>query len=74
MHSNLDPDRTALIKHKIRLIEQIPFKEWYRLIPPHMYDDVRAHIQEMLDIGAIRKLHSPWASVQWSWYKRKMVA
>ena len=27
-----------------------------------MYDDMRAHIQEMLDIGAIHKLHSPWAS------------
>ena len=27
-----------------------------------MYDDVRAHIQEMLDIGAIRKSHSLWVS------------
>ena len=27
-----------------------------------MYDDVRAHIQEMLDIDAIWKLHSLWAS------------
>ena len=28
-----------------------------------MYDEVRGHIQEMLYIGAIHKLHSPWASV-----------
>ena len=61
-HSNLDLGKTALIKHKIRLMEQTPFKERYRCIPPHMYDDVRAHIQEMLDIGAIHKSHSPWAS------------
>ena len=27
-----------------------------------MYDDMRAHIQEMLDIGTICKLHNPWAS------------
>ena len=27
-----------------------------------MYDDVRAHIQEILDIGVIQKLHNPWAS------------
>ena len=61
-HSNLDLGKTALIKYKIRLTEQTPFKERYRCIPPHMYEDVRAHIQEMLDIGAIHKSHSPWAS------------
>ena len=60
--NNLDLGKTALIKHKIRLTDQTPFKERYRCIPPHMYDDVRAHIQEMLDIGAICKSHSPWAS------------
>ena len=38
------------------------FKEHYRCIPPHMYNDVRAHIQKMLDISAIHWLHSPWAS------------
>ena len=27
-----------------------------------MYDKMRAHIQEMLNIGAIWKSHSPWAS------------
>ena len=30
---------------------------------PHMYDDVKAYLQEMLDIGAIWKSNSPWASM-----------
>ena len=60
--SDLDLGKTALIKHKIRLTDQTPFKERYRCIPPHMYDNVRVHIQEMLDIGAICKSHSLWAS------------
>ena len=28
-----------------------------------MYGDVKAHLQEMVDIGAIRKSHSLWASM-----------
>ena len=40
----------------------MPFTEHYRCIPPHMYDNVRAHIQEMLDISAIHWWHGPWAS------------
>ena len=40
----------------------MPFKEHYRCISPHMCDDMRAHFQEMLDIGTICKSHSPWAS------------
>ena len=62
VQNDLDLGKTALIKHKIRLTDQTPFKERYRCIPPHMYDDMRVHIQEMLDIGAIGKSHSPWAS------------
>ena len=30
---------------------------------PHMYDDVKAHLQGILDIGAIRKSHSLWILV-----------
>ena len=44
------------------MTDQRPFKECYQCIPPHIYNDVRVHIEEMLDIGAIHKLHSPWAS------------
>ena len=60
--SDLDLGKTALTKHKIMLTDQMPFKEHYRCIPPHMYNNLRAHIQEMLDIGAIHQSHSLWAS------------
>ena len=62
VHSDLDLGKTALIKHKIQLTDQTPFKECYQCIPPHMYDDLGTHIQEMLDKGAMHKLHSLWAS------------
>ena len=47
--SDLDLSETALIKHKIEVMDWMPFKECYQLIPPHMYDDVRAQIQGMLE-------------------------
>ena len=62
MHSDLDLGKTALIKHKIQLTDQTPLKEHYLYIPLHTYDIIRAHIQEKLDIGAIHKSHSLWAS------------
>ena len=36
-----------------------------------MYDDVRAHIQEMLDIGAIYVSHRVHGQVQWCWFVKK---
>ena len=38
------------------------FKERYRRIPPHLYEEVKAHLQEMVEVGAIRRSFSPWAS------------
>ena len=35
--SDLDLGKTALIKHKIEVTDQTPFKEHYQHIPPHMY-------------------------------------
>ena len=54
--------RTDLVKHKIRLNNYVPFKERYRRIPPHQYEEVKKHLGEMLEIGAIRRSESPWAS------------
>ena len=59
---DLDMGRTNLVKHNIILTDPIPFKERYRTIPPQLFSEVKAHLKEMLDLGAIRHSNSPWAS------------
>ena len=59
---DMDMGRTNLVKHHIKLTDPVPFKEAYRRIPPQMYDEVKTHLQEMLDLGAVRPSNSPWAS------------
>ena len=54
--------KTSLVQHEIQLSDKTPFKERYRRIPPHQYEEVRKHLQEMLEIGAICRSTSPWAS------------
>ena len=51
-----------MIKHRIDLIDNTPFKQKHRRIPPAMIDEVRKHIEELLSSGVIRKSKSPWAS------------
>ena len=54
--------KTSLVQHEIKLSNKTPFKERYRRISPHQYEEVRKHLQKMLDIGAIHRSTSPWAS------------
>ena len=51
--NDLDLGKTSIVKHSIKLTDLTLFKEHYRCIPPGMYDEVKMHIQEMLDVGAI---------------------
>ena len=53
---------TSRVKHQIRLDNYTTFKERYRRIPPHLFDEVRHHLKEMIEVGVIRKSNSPWAS------------
>ena len=42
--------------------DDTPFKEQPRRIPSNMIEDVRKHLQEMADLGVIRRSNSPYAS------------
>ena len=57
-----DIGHTPLIKHQIKLKDDETFKERHRRIPPHLYEEVREHIRDMLDANVIRPSTSPYAS------------
>ena len=59
---SLEMGHTSMAKHKIRLNNYTPFKERYHRIPPNLFDEVRNHLKEMIEVGAIQKSSSPWAS------------
>ena len=52
----------GLAKHEIRFVDDEPFKERFGRIPPPMVEEVRAHMIEMLEVGAIWPSHSPWCN------------
>ena len=58
----MDLGKTSLVKHSISLTNDTPFKEHYQQIPPSMNEEVRRHLNKVLEIGAIWPSHSPWAS------------
>ena len=60
--NDMDLGKTDKVKYKIKVTDPVPFKERYRRIPPSQYEAVRKHLQEMLDLGAIRPSDSPWCS------------
>ena len=60
--NDLDLGKCNILKHNIQLTDQQPFKESYRRIPPHLFEEVKQHLQIMVEVGAIRRSFSPWAS------------
>jgi hypothetical protein len=60
--SNLDLGCTSVVKHRIDLSDDVPFRERPRRVHPLMLDEVREHLKEMLASGVIRESKSPWCS------------
>ena len=57
-----DLGRTDLVEHEIKLTDDTPFKEPYRHIPPGLYEEVRQHLKEMIEAGAIQPSKNPFSS------------
>ncbi|KAJ7983606.1 hypothetical protein DPEC_G00375400 [Dallia pectoralis] len=53
---------TEVIQHEIPLTDCVPIKQRYRRIPPSQYEEVKAHIRQLLEQGAIRESCSPYSS------------
>ena len=59
--NDLDLGKCNILKHAIKITDPQAFKERYWRIPPHLYEEVKNHLQEMVEVGAIRRSFSPWA-------------
>ena len=59
--NDLDLGKCNILKHKIQLTDQQPFKERYWRIPPHLLE-VKQNLQAMVEVEDIRGSFSPWAS------------
>ena len=53
---------THSTEHTIKVIDDTPFKEHFRRIPPPMVEEVRNHLKEMLESDAIRPSQSAWCN------------
>ena len=62
---SLDPAElgfTHSTEHTIKVMDDTPLKERFRQIPPLMVEEVRNHLKEMLESGAIRPSQSAWCN------------
>ena len=53
---------THSTEHTIKVTDDTPFKERFRQIPLPMVEEVRNHLREMLESGAIRPSQSAWCN------------
>lgn len=60
--SETDLGCTNVIEHEIPVVDEAPVRQRYRRIPPSQYEEVKAHIAQLLQHGIIRESSSPYSS------------
>ena len=53
---------TPTVRHRIHTEDDVPVNQRYRRIPPNQFDEVKKHLQQLLDKGVIRPSQSDYAS------------
>lgn len=53
---------TDLVQHEIPVLDNAPVRQRYRRLPPSQYEQVKAHINELLEQGIVRPSCSPYSS------------
>ena len=59
---DFDIGQASAIKHRIDVTNGVPFKQRHRHVPPSMYEEVKNHLQQLLEKGIIKESSSPWSS------------
>ena len=54
---------TEVMEHHIDVIDLHSFKEWSQNIPEGLLQEVKEHLDHMLDVGAIKLSNSAWSNV-----------
>ena len=53
---------TEATEHKIKVTDSKPFKERLRNIPSGLLEEVKDHLDHMLDVGPIKPSESAWSN------------
>lgn len=59
---DLDVGYAERVKHKVPLLDDVPVAQTFRRIPPTQLEEVRQHIQELLEKDIIQPSYSPYAA------------
>lgn len=57
-----DIGRTDVLRHRIDLTDDTPVREKARRVPPTMFEELKQHISQLLDMGVIEESNSPYSS------------
>lgn len=59
---DLDLGKTSVRRHALEMVNPVPWKDKTWRIPPSLYDEVKQHLRQMIDLEVIRPSKSPYSS------------